>query len=92
MIDVDRVKAIDVHTHAEVSLDGHDPMPPELREAARRYFRGEGGQPNAQDVADYYREREMACVVFTVDYESRQRAAAGLQRGGRSRSPPPTPT
>jgi uncharacterized protein len=71
VIDVDRVKAIDVHTHAEVSLDGHDPMPPELREAARRYFRGEGSAPNAQDVADYYREREMACVVFTVDYETR---------------------
>jgi predicted TIM-barrel fold metal-dependent hydrolase len=71
MIDVDRVRAIDVHTHAEVSLDGHDPMPPELREAARRYFKGDGEQPTAQDVADYYREREMACVVFTVDYESR---------------------
>jgi uncharacterized protein len=70
MIDVDRVRAIDVHTHAEVSLDGHDPMPPELREAARRYFKGEGAQPTAQDVADYYREREMACVIFTVDYES----------------------
>jgi uncharacterized protein len=71
MIDVDRVRAIDVHTHAEVSLDGHDPMPPQLREAARRYFKSDGGQPTAQDVADYYRERQMACVVFTVDYESR---------------------
>jgi uncharacterized protein len=71
MIDVDAVKAIDVHTHAEVSRDGHDPMPPELREAARRYFKAEGEQPTAQDVADYYREREMACVIFTVDYESR---------------------
>jgi uncharacterized protein len=71
MIDVDAVKAIDVHTHAEVSRDGHDPMPPELREAARRYFKGEGEQPTAQDVADYYREREMACVTFTVDYESK---------------------
>jgi uncharacterized protein len=71
VIDVDRVKAIDVHTHAEVSLDGHDPMPPELREAARRYFGGDVSRPSAQDVADYYREREMACVVFTVDYETR---------------------
>jgi predicted TIM-barrel fold metal-dependent hydrolase len=70
MIDVDRVRAIDVHAHAEVSIDGHDPMPPELREAARRYFRGEGGQPTAEDVAAYYRERQMAAVVFTVDYES----------------------
>ena len=71
MIDVDRVRAIDVHTHAEVSIDGHVQMPPELREAARRYFRGEGGQPTAEDVAAYYRERQMAAVVFTVDYESR---------------------
>jgi uncharacterized protein len=71
MIDVDRVRAIDVHTYAEVSLDGHDSMPPELREAARRYFKSDGGQPTAQDVADYSRERQMACVVFTVDYESR---------------------
>ena len=71
MIDVERVRAIDVHTHAEVARDGHDPMPPELREAARRYFRGEVATPTADDVAAYYREREMACVVFTVDYESR---------------------
>jgi predicted TIM-barrel fold metal-dependent hydrolase len=71
MIDVDAVKAIDVHTHAEVSIDGHDPMPPELREAAERYFRGQVDKPSAADVAAYYRERGMACVVFTVDYETR---------------------
>jgi uncharacterized protein len=71
VIDVDRVRAIDVHTHAEVSLEGHNPMPPELREAPRRYFKDEGAQPTAQDVADYYREREMACVIFSVDYESK---------------------
>jgi len=71
MIDVDAVQAIDVHTHAEVSLDGHDPMPPELRKASQRYFRDGGGTPTAADVAAHYRERNMACVVFTVDYESR---------------------
>ena len=71
MIDVDRVRAIDVHTHAEVAADGHDPMPPHLREAAQRYFRSAGaGLPTAADVAAYYRERNMAAVVFTVDYES----------------------
>jgi uncharacterized protein len=69
-IDVDHIRAIDVHTHAEVSVRGHDPMPPELREASKRYFRGGGGQPTAEDVAAYYRERQMACVLFTVDYES----------------------
>ena len=71
VIDVDRVVAIDLHTHAEVARDGHDPMPPELRQAAERYFRGQVDRPTADDVAAYYRERDMACVVFTVDYETR---------------------
>jgi predicted TIM-barrel fold metal-dependent hydrolase len=70
-IDVDKVRAIDVHTHVEIGMDGHDPMPPELRAAAERYFRGKVDRPTAADVADYYREREMACVVFTVDFETR---------------------
>jgi predicted TIM-barrel fold metal-dependent hydrolase len=69
MIDVERVKAIDVHTHTEVSSSGHDPMPPALREASKKYFRG-ASEPTADDVAAHYREREMACVVFTVDWES----------------------
>jgi predicted TIM-barrel fold metal-dependent hydrolase len=70
VIDVEAVRAIDVHAHAEVSSSGHDPLPPELREASQRYFKGGGGTPTAEDVAVYYREREMACVVFTVDWES----------------------
>ena len=70
MIDLDKVKAIDVHTHVEVSTDGHDPIPPELRQASQRYFREGGGTPTIDDVAAYYREREMAAVVFTVDWES----------------------
>ena len=71
MIDLAAVRAIDVHAHAEVSLDGHDPMPPELRQAAQRYFRDGAGKPTVEAVAAHYRERQMACVVFTVDYESR---------------------
>jgi uncharacterized protein len=70
MIDVEAVEAIDIHTHAEVSHEGHDPMPPELREASAKYFKGGEGTPTAEDVAAYYRERNMAAVVFTVDYES----------------------
>jgi len=68
-IDLDSVRAIDVHTHAEVSVDGHDPMPAPLREASERYFRHGEGTPTAADVATYYRERRLACVIFTVDYE-----------------------
>jgi predicted TIM-barrel fold metal-dependent hydrolase len=71
VIDLAAVKAIDVHVHAEVSVHGHDPMPPALREAAKRYFRDGGGEPTVEDVVAYYREREMACVVFTVDWGPR---------------------
>ena len=71
MIDVGAVTAIDVHVHTELSRAGHDPMPPELREAARTYFRSDQALPTVDDVAAYYREREMVAVVFTVDWESR---------------------
>jgi predicted TIM-barrel fold metal-dependent hydrolase len=70
VIDLDKVQAIDFHTHVEVSRDGHDPIPPSLREASQKYFRDGGGTPTVEDVAAYYRERQMACVVFTVDWES----------------------
>jgi predicted TIM-barrel fold metal-dependent hydrolase len=70
VIDVDAVKAIDVHTHVEVSREGHDPIPPKLREASQKYFRDGGGTPTIDDVGAYYRERGMAAVVFMVDWES----------------------
>jgi uncharacterized protein len=70
VIDLDAVSAIDVHTHVEVSRDGHDPIPPKLREASQKYFRDGGGTPTIDDVGTYYRERGMAAVVFTVDWES----------------------
>ncbi len=68
MIDVDSVAAIDVHVHAEVSRSGQDGMPPEFREAAARYFKSDT-LPTADDVAVYYRERNIAAVIFTVDFE-----------------------
>jgi predicted TIM-barrel fold metal-dependent hydrolase len=58
-----------VHTHAEVGRAGEDGMHPEWREAAKAYF-GEGGTPTVDDVAAYYRERNLAAVVFTVDAET----------------------
>ncbi len=68
MIDLAAVEAIDVHVHTEVSREGHDPMPPELRAAAKKYFRDGGGEPTVDDVVARYRELKMACVVFTVDW------------------------
>jgi uncharacterized protein len=71
VIDLDAIDAIDVHVHTELSRAGDDPMPPELREAARRYFRTDQALPTVDDVAAYYRERRMVAVVFTVDWEAR---------------------
>ena len=71
MIDVASVAAIDVHVHTERTRAGHDPMPAELREAAARYFGSDHPLPTIDDVAAYYRERGLAAVVFTVDWESR---------------------
>ena len=71
VIDLAAVSAIDVHVHAEISRAGHDPMPAELRAAAQRYFGTDGTLPTVDDVAAYYRERGLAAVVFTVDWESR---------------------
>ena len=69
MIDLSAVTAIDVHVHTELTRDGHDPLPPELRAAAARYFGSDEPLPTVDDVAAYYRERRMAAVVFTVDWE-----------------------
>jgi uncharacterized protein len=70
VIDVAAISAIDVHVHTELARNGHDPMPPQLREAAHRYFRSNEPLPTVDDVAEHYRERTMAAVVFTVDWES----------------------
>jgi uncharacterized protein len=70
-IDLDQIVAIDVHTHAERSThEPQDPVTGELLEAAAKYFGGHPPQPSTQEVADYYRERSMLAVVFTVDDEA----------------------
>ncbi|MBX6769535.1 MAG: amidohydrolase [Actinomadura rubrobrunea] len=69
-MNVDELVAIDVHTHAEISADGHASLPPELMEASEKYFGAHGHrQPTVDEMAAYYRERKMAAVVFTVDAE-----------------------
>src|SRR4029078_13733556 len=68
-LDLAAFVAIAVHTHAEVGRTGEDGLLPEWREAAQKYF-GEGGTPTVEEVAAYYRERNMLAVVFTVDAET----------------------
>ena len=70
-LDLDQIVAIDVHTHAEASVNQpQDPVTGELLAAAAKYFGGEPQQPTAQAVADYYRARNMAAVIFTVNDEA----------------------
>jgi uncharacterized protein len=69
-MNVDELVAIDVHTHAEISKDGHGSLSPELFGASEEYFKAHGHrQPSIAEMADHYRQRRMAAVVFTVDAE-----------------------
>lgn len=69
MIDTEKIVAIDVHTHAEVSCQQpHDDYRPEFDAAFAKYFKSDH-RPTIQETADYYRERNMAFVMFTIDSE-----------------------
>ena len=61
-MNIDELIAIDVHVHLE-----HEATPTDADAAARKYFGKARGDAGAQALADYYRSRRMACVVFTVD-------------------------
>ncbi|HSK22968.1 MAG TPA: amidohydrolase family protein [Egicoccus sp.] len=68
-LDLDDLVAIDVHTHAEISAAGHPSLSPELEAGKAAYFRADTPQPTIDELADYYRQRRIAAVVFTVDAE-----------------------
>ena len=61
-IDTDRLAAIDVHVHLEHTGDAT-----EAGAAAKKYFGDTGAPRDPAGLAQYYRSRNMACVVFTVD-------------------------
>jgi hypothetical protein len=60
-IDVARLVALDVHVHLE-----HTGEQTDADKHAAAYFKG-GAARDATSLAEYYRSRNMACVVFTVD-------------------------
>ncbi|GIJ27360.1 4-hydroxyphenyl-beta-ketoacyl-CoA hydrolase [Micromonospora qiuiae] len=66
-IDLAALTAIDMHVHIEVDDHGHHSLPDDLVAAASKYFKTDGPRPAIEAVAQYYRERRMAAVVFTVD-------------------------
>lgn len=70
-MDLDSLIAIDVHTHAEVSARGTSSLHEDLHAASSAYFGVDQARrkPTLQQIADFYRQRRMAAVVFTVDAE-----------------------
>ncbi|HTS99775.1 MAG TPA: amidohydrolase family protein [Streptosporangiaceae bacterium] len=66
-MDVTALTAIDVHTHVHRSVHA-DPHQAGGSEAMGAYF-GIGSMPHytVPELADYYRQRNMACVTFTID-------------------------
>lgn len=71
MIDFQKVRAIDFHTHAEEACgchadDGYD----ELQSAMAKYFGAPWSHPPTIDeTAAHYREMNIAAVIFPVDSE-----------------------
>jgi predicted TIM-barrel fold metal-dependent hydrolase len=67
-IDIDAIVAIDVHTHVEADQHGHFSLDDELMDASAAYFKADQLRaPTLDQIAEHYRERSMAAVVFTVD-------------------------
>jgi uncharacterized protein len=67
-VDVTRITAIDVHTHVHRSVRAASDETASGSEAMGAYF-GIGSMPHytVPELADYYRQRNMACVAFTID-------------------------
>ena len=70
-VDFDAITALDVHTHVEIDSSGHRSLDDELMAASEKYFKsGAERTPSLDAIAQHYRERGMAAVVFTVDCET----------------------
>ena len=67
-LDLAALAAIDVHVHVESDGHGRRSLDDELLDASAKYFKaGNDRAPTVEQIADYYRPRQMAAVVFTVD-------------------------
>jgi predicted TIM-barrel fold metal-dependent hydrolase len=70
-VDLDALTAIDVHVHVEADAHGNFSLDDELLEASAAYFKSnEHRSPTVEHIAEHYRSRSMAAVVFTVDAHS----------------------
>ena len=70
-MDLSKIKAIDVHVHAEVSChDPEDPVMGEFFDAASAYFKAPRERPKIPEIIELYRQEQIAFCMFTVDCES----------------------
>ena len=70
-IDLAKIRAIDVHVHAEVSChDPEDPVMAQFFDAASAYFKAPRERPKMPETIQLYRDMNIALVLFTVDCES----------------------
>jgi predicted TIM-barrel fold metal-dependent hydrolase len=69
-IDFDAVEAIDIHTHVEADDRGHQAYDDELIAATKHYFKLASDATTVDSVAEYYRQRNTAAVVFTIDSQT----------------------
>jgi uncharacterized protein len=68
VMDLDRLVAIDVHTHVHRSVSAPGGTPPgESLAALASYFKTDSTGYSLDELAEYYRARNMAAVAFTVD-------------------------
>ncbi|HEY7430638.1 MAG TPA: amidohydrolase family protein [Streptosporangiaceae bacterium] len=69
-MDPSQLDAIDVHVHVEIDAHGHMSLPEIFMDASSAYFHAGERTPTIDEIADYYRERRIGAVVFTVDTEA----------------------
>jgi predicted TIM-barrel fold metal-dependent hydrolase len=67
-MDLASLDALDVHVHVEKDGRGCYALDQELLDASAKYFRADQDRtPTVAAIAEHYRARNMAAVVFTVD-------------------------
>ncbi len=67
-MDLDQLDAVDVHVHVEQDSHGCFALDQELLDASAKYFRADQDRtPTVEAIAEHYRSRRMAAVVFTVE-------------------------
>jgi len=70
-VDVSALDAIDVHTQVHRSVAAVTPEEAQALEAMAAYFKTEADAYTVDELARYYRDRNMAAVTFTVDVKDK---------------------